>query len=188
MDELIDILNAKGEKTGETCMKSVAHKKGIYHASVHVWIYDNNGNILVQKRAMDKDTHPNYWDVSVAGHIGAGELPIVSAIREVKEEIGLEIKEDNLEEIGYFKSDFIHRADLKDIEYHYTYLCNYNIDIEKLTIQKEEVAELRVLSISNFKKEAIELKDGLLYVPYGKEYYQFIIEQIKKRINNIVNE
>ena len=187
MDELIDILNAKGEKTGETCMKSEVHKKGIFHASVHIWIYDNNGNILVQRRAMDKDTHPNHWDVSVAGHVGAGELPVISAIREVKEEIGLKIKEDNLEEIGYFKSEFIHRADLKDIEYHYTYLCNYNIDIEKLTIQEEEVAELRILSFSDFNKEVFESKDGFLFVPYGKKYYQFIIDQIKERINNIVN-
>ena len=37
------------------------------------------------------------------------------------------------------------------------------------------------------KKEAIELKDALLFVPYGKKYYQFIIDQIKERINNIVN-
>ena len=187
MDELIDIFNADGKKTGETCMKSIAHKKGIYHASVHIWIYDNSGNILVQRRSIDKDTHPNHWDVSVAGHIGAGESPIFSAIRETKEEIGLQIKEGNLEEIGYFKSEFIHGIDLKDLEYHYTYLCNYQININNLIPQKEEVEELNILSFSDFKKEVIGSKKNLLFVPYGKEYYQFIIDQIKERINNIVN-
>ncbi len=187
MDELIDILNSDGKKTGKTCMKSEAHQKGIYHASVHVWIYDNNGNILVQKRAMLKDTHPNHWDVSVAGHIVAGESPIVSAIREIKEEIGLEIKENNLKKIGYFKSVFIHNENLKDLEYHYTYLCNYPIDIEKLIPQEEEVAALKLLSLYDFKKEVIELNGDLLFVPYGKEYYQFIINQIKKRTKNIKN-
>ena len=116
MDELIDILNSDGKKTDETCMKSGAHKKGFYHASVHIWIFDDQGNVLLQRKTIEKDTHPNHWDVSVAGHIGAGELQNISAVREIKEDIGLKIKEHDIEEVGCFKSIFIHREYLKDFE------------------------------------------------------------------------
>ena len=84
MDELIDVLDADGNYTGKCIMKSEAHRKGIFHPSIHVWLYNKNGEILIQQRAKNKDTHPGLWDVSVAGHIGAGEDIVESAIREVK--------------------------------------------------------------------------------------------------------
>jgi isopentenyl-diphosphate delta-isomerase len=85
MDELIDILNADGVPLGKTAMKSKAHKKGLFHATVHIWFYTEDGKLLIQKRTSNKDTHPGLWDVSVAGHIGSGESIIDSAIREVQE-------------------------------------------------------------------------------------------------------
>ncbi len=182
MDELIDILDPDGKKTGLTCMKSEAHKKGFYHASVHVWIFDQKGNVLVQRRAKTKDTHPDHWDVSVAGHIGSGESALDSAVRETKEEVGLSINKTELLEIGYFKSRFTHAQDFKDFEYHYTYLCKHRIDLKDLIPQEEEVAELACLSLTEFKNEVIGDQDNYLFVPYGADYYQYIINEIKKRI------
>ena len=73
MDELIDILDANGNLTNRTAMKSKAHKNGWYHQTVHVWFYTLDGKILLQQRSKNKDVFPLLWDVSVAGHIGAGE-------------------------------------------------------------------------------------------------------------------
>ena len=88
MDELVDILTDTGELTGQKCLKSEAHQKGLYHQSVHVWFYTVEGKVLLQKRASVKKVFPNKWDVSVAGHIGAGEGIIETAMRETEEEIG----------------------------------------------------------------------------------------------------
>jgi len=100
MDELIDILTPDGKPTGKVALKSEAHKNGWFHATVHIWFFTKDDKILLQKRAMTKKVFPGLWDISVAGHIGAGETILDAAIREVHEELGLEIKSDELLKIG----------------------------------------------------------------------------------------
>ena len=131
MDEYIDILNDTGEISGKTCLKSEAHKKGLFHQSVHIWIADFEKNVLIQKRASNKDVFPNLWDVSVAGHISAGEQPEISAIREIEEEIGLSVSKDALQYIGTSKKKIIHKIDLIDNELHLIYICilNFNFNL-----------------------------------------------------------
>ena len=96
MDEVIDILTPEGKPTGKTALKSEAHKKGWYHATVHIWLFTTSKKILLQKRALTKKIFPGLWDISVAGHIGAGESVLNAAKREVFEEIGLELSEEDL--------------------------------------------------------------------------------------------
>ena len=79
MDELIDLLDENGKPTGKTALKSKAHQMGLFHATVHVWCYSRTGNVLLQQRAANKQANPLKWDVSVAGHIGAGESPELGA-------------------------------------------------------------------------------------------------------------
>ena len=89
-EELIDILD-DDLSVIRTCLKSEAHKNGWLHPTVHIWLYTDEGKILVQKRAKNKSSFPDLWDVSVAGHIMASEEAIISAVREIKEEIGLSV-------------------------------------------------------------------------------------------------
>lgn len=100
-DEPIEILN-EDLSVLKISLKSIAHKHGHLHSSVHVWFYTIDGKVLIQKRAPSKIVFPNLWDVSVAGHISAYETPIKSAIREVKEEIGLDINKNDLINIWSF--------------------------------------------------------------------------------------
>ena len=88
MIEFVDIWDDEGSPTGEKCTKQFAHKKGLFHPTVHVWFYTSEHSILMQKRGSKKQTYPNFWDVSVAGHISSGETIHQGAIREIKEEIG----------------------------------------------------------------------------------------------------
>ena len=89
MDELVDILDEHGNLTGQSCLKSEAHLKGLLHPTVHVWLYTKDGRVLIQQRGKNKDTHPLLWDVSVAGHVASGEGIPLAAVREVQEEVGL---------------------------------------------------------------------------------------------------
>jgi len=182
MDELLDVLDTDGNFTGKTAMKSVAHKNGLFHPTVHVWVYTQNGHILIQQRGRGKDTHPLYWDVSVAGHIGAGEDYETSAIREVLEEIGLEITKAQLQKMGVFKSVHRHNYDLIDCEFHHTYLCKLKVPFERLTKQDSEVEALHLISLSQFSEE-ISYKNTLKkYVPYEKDYYQSVVKLIKEKL------
>ena len=57
---------------------------------------NSNDEILVQKRSPKKETFPNLWAISVAGHVRSGETSIEAAIREIKEEIGKKVTEEDL--------------------------------------------------------------------------------------------
>ena len=111
-DELVDILDESGNRTGNSIMKSEAHRKGLFHPTVHVWFYTADGKILLQQRGRAKKSFPLLWDVSVAGHVGAGEDIETSALREIKEEIGLDVSKGDLEKIGIFRSVQKHHKDL----------------------------------------------------------------------------
>ena len=97
MEELIDVLNEDGTKTGKVVTRKEVHEKGLWHRIVVIAIIDKEGHILMQQRAKDKETNPGKWDVSVAGHVSAGQTSIEAAIREVKEEIGINLEEKDLQ-------------------------------------------------------------------------------------------
>ncbi|WP_149303356.1 NUDIX hydrolase [Pareuzebyella sediminis] len=182
MDELVDILDANGNFTGKTAMKSEAHRKGWFHPTIHVWFYTKNGKILIQQRAKNKDTHPLLWDVSVAGHIGAGESIENSALREIQEEIGLTVSPQMLEKIGKFKSEHTHHADLIDREYHHTFLCELEVPISQLQKQESEVEKLALISLLKFSEETWGMANLKKYVPHEPSYYKTIVKEIKKRL------
>ena len=89
MAEQIDILTSDGKKTGEVRSRDEVHKLGLWHRTVHIWLFDAQGNILFQLRAHDKENNPNLYDTSCAGHISAGDESLESALREIREELGL---------------------------------------------------------------------------------------------------
>ena len=79
--EYIDIVDEQGNPTGEKVERSIAHSQGIRHRTAHIWIVRKvNGRyqVLMQKRAMNKESFPGMFDTSSAGHIQAGDEPLES--------------------------------------------------------------------------------------------------------------
>ncbi len=181
MDELVDILDSNGNHTGKTALKSEAHKNGWFHPTVHIWFFTADGRVLIQLRAKNKDTHPLLWDVSVAGHVGAGEQFKDAAVREVREEIGLGIVKADLQKIGVFKAEHEHSKSLVDNEFHQVFLCQLKAPLETLKKQDSEVADLTLVPLLRFSEETWGLANLRKYVPHGAEYYKTIIKAIKMR-------
>jgi len=179
MDEYIDILDEHGNPTGRSELKSVAHKLGLYHATAHIWCYTDTGSILLQQRGKTKETFPLKWDVSVAGHVGAGEAIRIGALREIEEEIGVRVPIENLEKIGAFKSEKRHSGDFIDREFHHTFLCLLEANIS-LAKQESEVEALQWISLSQFTKWVTDGYEDL--VPNTTNRYQKIIEEIESRL------
>ncbi|MBR9847461.1 MAG: NUDIX domain-containing protein, partial [Algicola sp.] len=119
--------------------------------TAHVWCYTLNGDILLQQRAASKAICPLLWDVSVAGHIDAGETPEQASVREAKEEIGIDLSEDQLLKIGVFKCFQSYPDGITDNEFHNTFIAEIDSDIEDLQPQKEEVEALKFVSVSEFE-------------------------------------
>lgn len=181
MDERVDILDGQGNPTGKSCLKSEAHQKGLLHPTVHVWLYTPDGRILIQQRGKNKATHPLLWDVSVAGHVSAGEKIAAAAIREVGEEIGLAISETDLESLGTFKAIHKISENFIDAELHHMFLCKLNVPLNQLTKQESEVEDLALIPLFKFAEETWGLANVGKYVPHGPTYYKTIIKAIKGR-------
>lgn len=91
--EYFDIVDMNGVPTGKTVERKTAHRKGIMHRTSHVWLIrmkDSRPQILLQKRCAIKDSFPGCYDISSAGHIPAGCDFKESAVRELKEELGID--------------------------------------------------------------------------------------------------
>ena len=175
MDELIDILDEQGKLTGKTCLKSEAHKHGYFHNTVHIWIYTADEKILLQKRAATKKVFPNLWDISVAGHIGAGEEIEIAAIREIEEEIGFTINKNQLIKIGNRKHQVSHANGIIDNEFHHVFATKLTVPLNTLTIQKEEVAAIDLFPLVTLKSTK-NLENVLL--PRFHDYYCSVYDKI----------
>jgi len=181
MDEHVDILDEQGKPTGESCLKSEAHRKGLLHPTVHVWLYTPDGRVLIQQRGKNKATHPLLWDVSVAGHVSAGEKIVTAAIREVEEEVGLILSETDLEPLETFKAVHKIAEDFIDAELHHIFLCQLSVPLNQLKKQESEVEDLALVPLFKFAEETWGLASVGKYVPHGPTYYKIIIKAIKTR-------
>lgn len=175
MDELIDILTPEGKSTGKTALKSEAHKKGWFHATAHIWFFTSDEKILLQKRALTKKVFPGIWDISVAGHIGAGEEILEGAKREVFEEIGLILENKDFIKIGTRIHQVNHENGIQDNEHHHVFIAELKTPISELTMQPEEVAGLELWDLKVLK-ETKNLENVLL--PRFHEYYVTVYNKI----------
>lgn len=184
MEEYIDIVTREGKPTGKSAPKSEIHSKGYYHHTVHLWLYTNSGEVLLSQRAACKTICPLLWDVSVAGHIDAGEPILTAAIREAQEEIGLTLIEQDLEKIGVFECFQSYDNGIVDNEFHNTFISELKVDISKLKLQIEEVEAVKLVSFSEFKEILKHIGSDNHFVASNKSYYEFVIHAIEKKLTS----
>lgn len=150
MDELIDVRDEAGEPTGEVVWKSEAHRLGLWHRCFHCWIFgvDAGGPyLLVQRRAAAKDTWPGYVDLTVGGHLAAGEEPL-DGLREVEEEIGLRVDPGRLVPLGTRRAEG-RIPDGLDREFQDVFLLRDDTPPGDLRLQKEEVGSILRLGLGD---------------------------------------
>ena len=180
MDELIDILTPEGKSTGKTALKSEAHKNGWFHATAHIWFFTSDKKILLQKRALTKKVFPGIWDISVAGHIGAGEEVLEGAKREVFEEIGLILEDKEFIKIGTRIHQVTHENGIQDNEHHHVFIAELKTPVSELTMQPEEVAGLELWDLKVLK-ETKNLENVLL--PRFHAYYVTVYDKILNELS-----
>lgn len=182
MDEIIDIVDKNGKPTGKTALKSEAHAKGLYHNTIHLWLYTSNGEILLQQRSHKKLIFPLLWDVSAAGHIDAGETFTQAALRETKEELGVQLEANDLNHVGVFLHETSYKGgNIKDNEFHQVFIAELKIPITDLVIQKSEVEAIKLVTYSEFKALLNNSKTNNHFVTSNTDYYKFILQTIQDK-------
>ena len=161
--ELFDILNEDGTKSGLVRERGVAHREGSLHATVHMWVVRENNksgyDVLLQKRSACKDSNPGCYDISSAGHIGAGDEPIEAALREMKEELGLSVRAEDLHYVGIHRGSFeaeFHGRMFRDNEWSTVYIYTQPVETDQLKLQETEVEEVIWMDYEECKKKVAE--------------------------------
>lgn len=143
-DEFLNIIDEKARLTHYTKPRTLVHRDGDLHPTVHIWLIkrkDMGIYVLLQKRASKKTIHPDCFDVSAAGHVSQGEEFRHAAIKEVREELGLDIPGNKLELIG-LRNDVYREPGICDNEMSAVYLYRGKVDIDKLMLRSSEVSEV----------------------------------------------
>ena len=153
--ELLDIIDENNKLIGQTEERKIAHEKCMWHRHVSCWIMNEKGEILLQKRTANKVRNPNKWG-KTGGHVEAGESVEDAIVREVKEELGIEIPKEQIEILEIYKS-----KDPNNKYFAYNFIFNVNYKIEDYKLQKEEVAEIKYVTIDEM--EQIKKNNDLNY-------------------------
>ena len=164
--ELFDICDENGLPTGEVIEREEAHRLGIRHRTTHVWIARHlppehkpgEAEILMQKRSLTKDSYPGMYDTSSAGHIPAGCEPLESALRELREELGIEAEPEELKLIGHFHiayEEVFYGKVFRDNEFAnvYLYTNGEHLDLSALQLQPEEVESVEWFNLEEVRDE-----------------------------------
>jgi len=89
-NELLHVVD-ENDRIIDTCARHIIHATGLRHRAVHILVFNDQGQLFLQKRSLKKDLNGGLWDTSAAGHVDALEDYDASAVRELEEELGISV-------------------------------------------------------------------------------------------------
>jgi 16S rRNA (adenine1518-N6/adenine1519-N6)-dimethyltransferase len=92
--EIFDVVDESDRVIGQASRHEV-HRRKLLHRAVHIFVFNEIGDLFLQRRSKWKDTHPLRWDSSAAGHVNAGQTYDDTAPREVEEELGVSVEAES---------------------------------------------------------------------------------------------
>ncbi len=155
--EYWDVYDKKGKWKRRVIKKGERLKNDEYHIIVEGWILRDDGNFIIQRRALDKKSFSGMWYCSAGGSVISRETPKEGMVREFKEELGIDISEDELS---------LKRIITEKNTIFYIYLVRKNISLDEITLQEEEVMDVDLADPSKIKK-MVEDKTFI-----GLDYYE----------------
>lgn len=165
--ELIDLYDSQKRNLHKTFDRfSGEPVKGEYKQTVHVWVLNSKGELLIQKRSDTRMRNPGKWAFT-GGGVDTGETSLQGAMRELKEELGIMTREKEMDFVASFKREHV----FVDV-----WLTKRDILISDLKLQKEEVAEAKWVSIPELTK----MIDNNEFVKSTKLYYQLFLQILEK--------
>ena len=191
MEEMLDLVNEQGDPIGRAVPRSEAHRLGLRHRTSHVWLVRRkNGvlEVLLQKRSDEKDSFPGCYDISSAGHIPAGQGFVDSALRELKEELGVTAQPQDLILCGQRSFQFsavFHGKPFKDNQVSNVYLLWLDRDAEEFTLQKEEISAVRWMPLADCLRN---VENGALNSCIFPEELRMVQATVEKARRNLIEE
>lgn len=161
-EELFPLVDEHGNVIGSATRRECHSGSKLLHPVVHLHIFDKNGNLYLQKRAMTKDIQPGKWDTAVGGHVDYGEDIKTALKREVREELGII-------DFKYEKAvSYIFESSVEKEMVNTFFTRNFSGEI---TVDPDEIDEGRFWSIREIKEN---LGKGIFTPNFEQEFKQII--------------
>ncbi len=165
--EILDLYDNKKNKMGKTLIRESGEPlDGEFKLSIHLWIINSNGEFLIQKRSASRKANPNKWAFT-GGAVDSGEESYQGAIREAKEEMGINLNSDDVEFLLGFKREH----DFVDV-----FIAKSDIDIKDVKMQESEVSESKWVNLV----ELDEIIRNGEFVPAINLYYDLFKKLLEK--------
>jgi isopentenyldiphosphate isomerase len=157
MEEMLDVLDERGIKTGEALPRSEVHKRGLWHRIIVVAIINEKNEILIQQRSHNKKKNPDMWDISVTGHLSAGQDSLMAATREISEEVsvslGYSVDVKDFRFMFSFKKEEKVNDDYMDRQfYDFFILRQFGLNETNIRFQSEEVQAIKFVTINELNR------------------------------------
>ena len=166
--ELWNLYDENRNKLERIGVRGEAMQNGEFHLVASAWIYNDNKEFLISKRAPNK-RKPLKWEATTGSAL-RGEDTLDAAVREIKEELGIDVKKEDAVLLGTKIRKDKECPDIFDV-----YIFKNNIPIESVTIQKEEVCDVKwatadeirkIVADGNFNNPSVLLSEALKF-PYN---------------------
>ena len=152
-----DVYDKKGQWKRRAIRKGERLKNDEYHIIVEGWILRDDGNFIIQRRALDKKSFAGMWYCSAGGSVISRETPKEGMVREFKEELGVDISEEELR---------LKRIITEKNTIFYIFLVRKNISLDEIKLQEEEVMDVDLADPNKIRK-MVEDKTFI-----GLDYYE----------------
>jgi len=156
---------------------------GALHGSAHMWVWrmrDGEMQVLLQKRSDSSKTWPGFLDAAAAGHIDFGETPLQAALRETKEELGIDTNPDDVELL------FVHRQELryepaKVTENEIQWVYGYDLTgRQRFDLEKSEVKSVGWVGFKTFQHLLAGKIAGAKVIPHDRAYFTELTMELKQ--------
>jgi len=147
--EVWDLYDKDGKATGITHLRGFPIPDGFYHLAVHAWITDGKGKFLLSRRSATKSRFPLLWEC-VGGSAFAGENSLQATLREIKEEIGLDLSDAKHRIVFEKVRGVIDGKRHNDIAH--IYLFHYEGEVDLSNAESDEVCETKWLNVNQIKR------------------------------------
>ena len=175
-EEIFPLVDEQGNVIGQATRSECHSGSMLLHPVIHLHVFNEEGKLYMQKRSSTKDIQPDKWDSSVGGHIDLNETATEAALREAKEEIGL----NNL--TLYYLDKYIIETDR---ERELTY-CFYTITNQIPKIDMKEVSDGRFWEISEIKKHlGKDIFTPNFELDFGHFLFKGLDHLLKENMNRI---
>jgi isopentenyldiphosphate isomerase len=142
--EMLFVVDEENRPVEPRSRKEV-HERGYWHRNSHIWVKNSRGQILCQQRSFKKDMYPGLWEPFFGGHLLTGEDYAFNAVKECNEELGFNLKKEDLKFFKVFKVD--HQKEFVAV-----YALCWDGDVKKINFEKDEIVQIKWFDLGELRR------------------------------------